>query len=306
MGTKYPGVNISGYNDTPPSDDGQNIPGNEIEWDKHKSKLGDPIKDLAEAMNTAILLHVDESVRDVGAADTALPADHKRTLNVTGAFTVSLDDSANTPAGWIVWVKNSHTAAITVDLVQATDTLDGVAAGTFTIQPGQSVKFIKNAAANGYLSLVDTFVDPTILPTFITATADQIKGLDTTFANDAELFFTTQANRTYVMEISLGFEADSLTPDAKVQIVAADGTFFLSGTFNGSVSPDVEVGNESSNLATLDVFTNLATPYHVRLTHTAGGSGGTFAVQWAQVTSSSDQTRRLAGSNIVYWDLGVI
>jgi len=40
---------ISGYNTSPPSDDGSQTSANRVEWAKHKTKLSDPVKTLAEA-----------------------------------------------------------------------------------------------------------------------------------------------------------------------------------------------------------------------------------------------------------------
>lgn len=51
----YTSVALAGYNDSPPTDDGAKTAANQLEWDKHKSKLGDPLKTLAEGVNTNAL-----------------------------------------------------------------------------------------------------------------------------------------------------------------------------------------------------------------------------------------------------------
>ena len=51
----YTSVAISGYNVSPPSDDGAQTSPNQLEWDKHKTKLGDPVRTLAEGVNTNAL-----------------------------------------------------------------------------------------------------------------------------------------------------------------------------------------------------------------------------------------------------------
>ena len=51
----YTSVAIAGYNASPPSDDGAKVATNQLEWDKHKTKLGDPLKTLAEAINTNVV-----------------------------------------------------------------------------------------------------------------------------------------------------------------------------------------------------------------------------------------------------------
>lgn len=50
----YSSQTIAGYNASPPSDDGAQTSANQLEWDKHIQKIGDPIKTLAEAIDTAV------------------------------------------------------------------------------------------------------------------------------------------------------------------------------------------------------------------------------------------------------------
>lgn len=50
----YSSQSISGYNSSPPADDGSQTSANQLSWSKHKTKLADPIKTLAEAINTAV------------------------------------------------------------------------------------------------------------------------------------------------------------------------------------------------------------------------------------------------------------
>ena len=54
MGNPYTSVSISGYNANPPSDDGTQASQNEVEWAKHKTKLGDPLKTAIEAIDTNV------------------------------------------------------------------------------------------------------------------------------------------------------------------------------------------------------------------------------------------------------------
>lgn len=46
---------ITGYNSSPPPDDGSKTSANKVSWDKHKTKLSDPIKTLAEAIASAMV-----------------------------------------------------------------------------------------------------------------------------------------------------------------------------------------------------------------------------------------------------------
>jgi len=55
----YGEVSISGYNASPPTDDGQQNAANEITWAKHKEKLSDPLKTAIESTQTAITTETD-------------------------------------------------------------------------------------------------------------------------------------------------------------------------------------------------------------------------------------------------------
>ena len=50
----YTSQSISGYNAGPPPDDGSKTSANQLEWAKHKTKLGDPLKTFAEAIDSAV------------------------------------------------------------------------------------------------------------------------------------------------------------------------------------------------------------------------------------------------------------
>lgn len=54
MTSPYTSASISGYNSSPPEDDGSAIETNQVSWSKHKNKLGDPLKTLAETINTNV------------------------------------------------------------------------------------------------------------------------------------------------------------------------------------------------------------------------------------------------------------
>ena len=159
MGTKYTTNTQSGYNASPPADDATTVEANKLTWAKHKTKLGDPVLALAQAINTDLLAHFDESVVNKSAIFTTTTAEHKRTINVTTASdTVSLGDAATMGAGYIVTVKNSYTEANTVDLDTAADTLDGVANGTLILESLSSATFVVNQAVDGF-EIINHFIE---------------------------------------------------------------------------------------------------------------------------------------------------
>jgi len=152
MGTKYTSQSTSGYNASPPSDDSTPVASNEVKWSFIKTKLADVLKTFGEGINTAILTHTDESVLDKAVTYTTTAADHKRTINVTASATQSLGDAATMAAGYIVTIKNSHSAAITVDLATGTDTFDGTVDGSISLEADEAVTVAVNDSADGYLS----------------------------------------------------------------------------------------------------------------------------------------------------------
>ena len=48
----YTTTTISGYNASPPPDDGSRVSANKVEWAKHKTKIGDPIKTGVESVDS--------------------------------------------------------------------------------------------------------------------------------------------------------------------------------------------------------------------------------------------------------------
>lgn len=50
----FSSITISGYNTSPPPDDGSTTANNKVEWAKHINKIGDPLKTGVEALDTAV------------------------------------------------------------------------------------------------------------------------------------------------------------------------------------------------------------------------------------------------------------
>ena len=111
MANLYTSQTISGYNDNPPPDDGSKTADNEITWAKHKEKLGDPLRTLAEAINTELVNKLQ-----VGTAANELPR---------------RDANGNLPM--------ADTALLRPSAVQATD-ISGGSTITANWQNGERVK----------------------------------------------------------------------------------------------------------------------------------------------------------------------
>lgn len=94
----FTSASISGYNSSPPDDDGSQTSANRVSWSKHKTKLADPIKTLAEAdiSNTsaafAKTINTDDGVKNLLDGSLAFGSDE---LTISSG-SVTADRSAHT------------------------------------------------------------------------------------------------------------------------------------------------------------------------------------------------------------------
>ena len=155
MGTKYSTVSISSYNASPPSDDGTEDASNQINWVKHKDKLGDPLKTAIESINTNLVTALNQSI--VAKADnyTITAAEHNKTVDVTtvsAGVSIYLPDAVSAAAGFITTVSNNPDSSDNFSLALTTDTntINGNTDGTVDLPIGASRTFIVNADINGF------------------------------------------------------------------------------------------------------------------------------------------------------------
>lgn len=153
MGSPYQSQSASGYNSSPPADDGSTTASNKITWAKIKSALADSVKTLADSINTQLRAALNVSPSTTSSPYTTLVGDHLTTIEVTGTTTISLGDATTMTAqsmGYTVTVLNRGTALVTVGLATAGNTLNGVANGTVTLTPWSSATFTVNQGITGY------------------------------------------------------------------------------------------------------------------------------------------------------------
>lgn len=140
MSNPYTTQSISGYNQSPPEDDGSQVSTNEIKWSTHKTKLGDPLKNLAEAINTETLaafgLTFGQTISTHSSPYTVVAADRGKFLSVTGTTTITLIAVASAGDGFPLAIINTGTGVVTVDGSGA-ETINGAA--TVTLNPGNSI-----------------------------------------------------------------------------------------------------------------------------------------------------------------------
>jgi hypothetical protein len=156
LGTKYSSQAVSGFDSSPPVDDGTASEANKVKWSSIKNKLASPLKTHAEAINTALVTALDKSCRTVSANDAAAATDHDRTIQVTtSSVSITLADAATMAAGYTVSIANQSSGSITVALATATDTIDTVTNATVAIPAKEVRRYIINTSANGYITASD-------------------------------------------------------------------------------------------------------------------------------------------------------
>ena len=131
------------YNQNPPPDDGTEVAANEIEWQKHVDKLGDPLKDYGENINSATSTAFGKTINT--------DADENNALAGSLAYTSS---ELTISAGTITPTRSHHTVDTESDA--ATDDLDtinttSVSDGAILILRAENsgrVVTVKNATGN--------------------------------------------------------------------------------------------------------------------------------------------------------------
>lgn len=151
MGTKYASVSVSGYNATPPADDGTVSEANKVKWSTIKTKLPDPLKTAIESIDTALVTAFDRGPTAL-TSNTTLGASHyEKFIQVSGSgVTLSLSDAATLGAGWNCVIVNTDTSnTVTIGRATSGDTFNG-SAGNYSLLPGVCIKVFVIAAATGF------------------------------------------------------------------------------------------------------------------------------------------------------------
>ena len=234
MGTKYTSVVVTGYNATPPSDDGAQTDANKIKWSYHKTKIGDPLNTAIVAINAALLVTEDISAVAKTISYTTVAGDNGKLIEAnTAAITISLLDATTATAGYTVSIYNGSAAAITVGRQTGANTINGVAANV-TLQTKEAATFRINSGVTGYEIISDSTTGSlvTALPNVVSGSvfrknciingAMRIAQRGTSFAAVAANAYTL--DRWYYNKS--GLMAHTLTQDTDVPTVAQAGVLF--------------------------------------------------------------------------------
>lgn len=131
MAIQYTSQTITGYNASPPSDDGAQTAANKITWSGIKSKLNDPIKTLAEAINTELIAAFGKNYAanvTTKSSSFSVATSDRGTLFVCGSasYAVNLPACATAGAGFIVGFINPEPGTTTVTITASgAETING-------------------------------------------------------------------------------------------------------------------------------------------------------------------------------------
>lgn len=143
----YASQSVTGYNATPPDDDGSETTENQVKWSTIKTKLGDPLKTAIENVNTEMVAHAatrfGNSVETFSTTITFDGNDEGTIQKFTGASatTATLPSAATVGAGFVIGVRNGGTAVLTLD-GNSSETISGSL--TFALQIGQGVVLVSD------------------------------------------------------------------------------------------------------------------------------------------------------------------
>jgi len=119
MSNPYTQPTLSGYNVTPPADDGSKVSTNAVKWSNHIDKIGNPLKTFAQAVDSNILtafgLTFGASFLTKSTAYTVAAADRGRIIEVTGTTTITLLAAATAGDGFPILIVNTGAALVTID-----------------------------------------------------------------------------------------------------------------------------------------------------------------------------------------------
>lgn len=148
---------ISGYNASPPPDDGSQTDANKVAWSKHKTKLADPVKTLAESINSQALSAINrlalETWTAVTTTATMAESDWHTGLLMLATGRVTYPDPGGLEDGWHHVVFNGSTGAIQLQATATTTfrSLTGSAASEVIVPAGQGAKIYNTATT--YLAI---------------------------------------------------------------------------------------------------------------------------------------------------------
>ena len=175
------------------ADDGTVSEANKVKYSTVKTKLSDPVKTLADAINTALETHFDNCPVATATNLTLLASHYGQVIEASGATTtLTLSDANTLTAGWWCEVRNTGAANVTITGATTSDTFNGTAftSSTYSLKVGEAFKIVVNAAATGFITTSIALKENLILSGTVTMSSKSMywaKGADIASATSITL-----------------------------------------------------------------------------------------------------------------------
>lgn len=150
MSNPYVPPTLSGYNSSPPSDDGSKTTQNAVTWATIKTKLADPLVAFANGISSAVTSALAQiflnTVLPESANYTVQSADRGKLVTITNGATVTLLAASAAGSGFAVTIKNISTTQAAVIAPNGTDNIDGLNQNVW-LAPSQGLTLVSDGAA---------------------------------------------------------------------------------------------------------------------------------------------------------------
>jgi len=151
MGTKYTSQTPTGYNSSPPPDDGSTTEANKTKWSTIKTKLSDPLNTWAANIDSALTTHFNRGPTAISTATTLDATHYQKVIEASGTSEITLTDAATLTAGWFVDIINVGSGNVPILRATASDTIDEVSAD-ITLFPLDAIRVSVNTGASGFVT----------------------------------------------------------------------------------------------------------------------------------------------------------
>lgn len=305
MSNPFTAPTLSGYNASPPADDGSATDANTIKWATHIDKIGDPLRTYAQAISsnvsTAFGKMFGNDFAEKTANYTVATSDQgKMIVATTAALTFTLPAAASAGSNFCVMVKNSSAGSLTID-GNSSETING---DTTLVLPYAGQSAILVCDSSSWYALVADGDN---------GEQEHVLAAAATFTNDttlADVFQMTslRANRWYEFEASFTYAQTggdiklagtfSQTPQTigpfMIEAISESGDYY--------VVVDADISSGANSITTMTDADNVSV--RVRgVFQTNATTGGDFDLQAAQATSDSDATTIAAKGRAIVRDL---
>jgi len=157
MSNVYTPPTLTGYNSSPPADDGTQVASNQVEWAKHINKIGNPLSTYAASISSAVLAGFAKTfmlggVKSVATTYTLLAGDQGKVLYCSNTFTLTLLAAATAGSQYTVMIVNSGSGVVTIDGSGAETIVTGGGAdgATAVLNPGEAIVITSNGTSTWY------------------------------------------------------------------------------------------------------------------------------------------------------------